>query len=298
MSIQSSPFEFMVKYTPQREWIEGKGVLLWLAFFFIELGAGMFVIASLFESIIGMFTGWLICGLLGGGCHILYLGKPLNFYRAFLRPSTSWISRGMSFVMGFLILGFVHMILVNWVTSFIALLVIINILAFLTVIYGGFAMNFVNGIPLWNTALLPILYVAAGFWGGAELASGVAATTGIEAEIAHYIASVLLLAIVLIIPSYLISVRYGSSAGSISAREIVVGKGWPLFWFVVVVIGILFPICASLSTFIFGVHLTLVVLWIAIICGLLGDLSMRFLLLKNGYYAPLTPISDVPSSPL
>jgi formate-dependent nitrite reductase membrane component NrfD len=288
----------MVKYTPQREWIEGKGVLLWLAFFFIELGAGMFVIASLFNSIIGMFIGWLICGVLGGGCHVLYLGKPLNFYRAFLRPSTSWISRGMSFVMGFLILGFLHMILVNWVSSFIVLLVIVDILAFLTVIYGGFAMNFVNGIPLWNTALLPILYVAAGFWGGAELASGVAATTGIEAEIAHYIASVLLLAIVLIIPSYLISVRYGSSAGQISAREIVTGKGWPLFWFVVVVIGILLPVCAALSTFIFGVHLILPLLWVAIICGLLGDLSMRFLLLKNGYYAPLTPISDVPESPL
>ena len=37
-------YEWMVTYTPQTEWIAGRGILLWLAFFFIELGAGMFFI--------------------------------------------------------------------------------------------------------------------------------------------------------------------------------------------------------------------------------------------------------------
>ena len=35
-------YDWMAKYTPQTEWIERRGVLLWLAFFFIELGAGVF----------------------------------------------------------------------------------------------------------------------------------------------------------------------------------------------------------------------------------------------------------------
>ena len=39
--IQTRPYEFMVSYTPQRQWIE-KGDKAVLAFFFIELGAGMF----------------------------------------------------------------------------------------------------------------------------------------------------------------------------------------------------------------------------------------------------------------
>jgi hypothetical protein len=39
------PYDWMVKYTPQSEWIERRGILLWLAFFFIELGAGMFFVA-------------------------------------------------------------------------------------------------------------------------------------------------------------------------------------------------------------------------------------------------------------
>ena len=58
--IQTRPYEFMVSYTPQREWIKGGGIKLWLAFFFIELGAGMFFVASFFGSLWAMFIGWLL----------------------------------------------------------------------------------------------------------------------------------------------------------------------------------------------------------------------------------------------
>ncbi len=74
-------YDWMVKYTPQKEWIERRGVLLWLAFFFIELGAGMFFVASFFNSLFVMLIGWLICAMLGGGLHLLFLGKPLRFWR-------------------------------------------------------------------------------------------------------------------------------------------------------------------------------------------------------------------------
>ena len=86
--IQSKPYEFMVSYTPQKQWIEKKGVLLWLAFFFIELGAGMFFVASLFGNLPAMSLGWLLCAVLGGGFHLLYLGKPLRFWRMVL--SSGW----------------------------------------------------------------------------------------------------------------------------------------------------------------------------------------------------------------
>ena len=52
--IQTRPYEFMASYTPQREWVEKGGVLLWLAFFFIELGAGTFIVASIIDSLTGM----------------------------------------------------------------------------------------------------------------------------------------------------------------------------------------------------------------------------------------------------
>ena len=105
MEIQKRPYEWMVNYTPQTEWIEKRGILLWLAFFFIELGAGTFLISSLFNSLLGMIIGWLVCAVLGGGTHLLYLGHPLRFWRIYVSSGwkTSWISRGMYFVSLFLL---------------------------------------------------------------------------------------------------------------------------------------------------------------------------------------------------
>ncbi len=298
--IQTRPFEFMTRYTPQREWILGRGVLLWLAFFFIELGAGMLFVAALFNSLWGMFIGWLVCLVLGGGFHLLYLGQPLRFYRAFLRPQTSWISRGMIFISLFAVLGILHMALVYWATSPLGLLIIIEIIAFLVTIYGGFAMSYVNGIPLWNTALLPVLYVVAGFWGGAELALGVALATGTLSQTGPGIEElirVLLAAFILIVAAYLVSVRYSSKAGEVSVREIVVGRWWALFWIVVVLLGVAFPLGVVSSAVVSGLEtIPAVLLGLSIFFELLGDLSLRYLILRNGFYSPLTPISTVPSA--
>ncbi|MFC1874409.1 NrfD/PsrC family molybdoenzyme membrane anchor subunit [Chloroflexota bacterium] len=168
--IQTRPYEFLVQYTPQREWIERRGTLMWLAMFFIELGAGAFIVSSIFGSLPGMLTGWLMCGVLGGGFHILYLGHPLRFWRMVISSGwkTSWISRGLVFVTLFLVLGLIHMILLQWAAPATGLLIAANIFAFLAIIYVGFVMNYVNGIPLWNTPLLPVLYLILGIWGGAR----------------------------------------------------------------------------------------------------------------------------------
>ena len=85
---------------------------------------------------------------------------------------TSWISRGLIFVALFLLLGLAHIVLTRSASRFSPLLVAADAFAFLTLIYGGFAMNYVNGIALWNTALLPVLYVMSGLWGGAEVTWG------------------------------------------------------------------------------------------------------------------------------
>ena len=45
-------YEWMTQNTPQTEWIERRGIFLWLAFFFIELGAGMFLVASFFNNMV------------------------------------------------------------------------------------------------------------------------------------------------------------------------------------------------------------------------------------------------------
>jgi formate-dependent nitrite reductase membrane component NrfD len=294
--IQTRPYEFMASYTPQREWIEKRGALLWFAFFFIELGAGTFMVSSIFGSLPGMLVGWLICALLGGGFHLIFLGKPLRFWRMVFSSGwkTSWISRGLIFVILFLASGLAHMGLTLWSNPLTFLLIATNIFAFLTVIYGGFAMNTVNGIPLWNTALLPILYVVSGLWGGAELTLGIYLTQGkIVAGIpVEEAIRILLIGFVLLIPVYLISVRYTSQAGKASVKYMVLRKWSLLFWIVVVILGMVVPMTVVIYSFIVGLEASpLVILYAAIIFGLLGDLSMRYLILRCGLYSPLIPTS-------
>jgi len=288
----------MAKYTPQAEWIERRGIFLWLAFFFIELGAGMFFVASFFDSLWAMFIGWLVCAILGGGFHLLFLGKPLRFWRIVLSSGwkTSWISRGLIFVVLFLVLGLIHMALTKWSSPLMALLVLTNIFAFLTVIYGGFAMNYVNGIPLWNTALLPILYVISGLWGGAEVTLGITLVTGeigVGIGVEEWI-RILLIGFLLLIPVYLISVRYTSLTGEASVRYIVQSKWSLLFWVAVVILGMVIPLSAVISSFFIGLEASPVIfLYVAIFFGLLGDLAMRYLILRFGLYSPLIPSSSL-----
>ncbi len=294
--IQVRPYEFLTKYTPQREWIEGRGVLLWLAFFFIELGAGMFFVSSFFNNLWGLAIGWLICAVLGGGLHLLYLGHPLRFWRMLISSGwkTSWLSRGLFFVTFFLILGAVHIGLLFGTTPTIPLLIAADIFAFLVIIYGGFTMNYVSGIALWNTALLPILYVASGLWGGAELMLATAlasGATGLGINVEEWI-RILLVGFIVILTVYLISVRYASSAGGVSVGEIVRGRYAPLFWIVGAGLGIALPLGVVTLSFLTSLAATpTVLLYVAIFCGLLGDLVVRYLILKSGYYHPVVPSS-------
>jgi len=44
--------------------------------------------------------------------------------------------------------------------------VLAGIFAFAQSIYTGFAVSYVSAIKLWNSAILPILFVVCGFSGG------------------------------------------------------------------------------------------------------------------------------------
>jgi polysulfide reductase chain C len=198
------------------------------------------------------------------------------------------------FVILFLILGLIHLALTTWANSVMALLVVVDICAFLTIIYGGFAMNYVNGIPLWNTALLPILYGISGLWGGAEVTLGIdlaSGQVGTGIAIEEWI-RILLIGFLVLIPVYLLSTRYTSVTGQASVRYMVLGKWSPLFWIGAVFLGMAIPLAAVISSLVVGLAATSrAFLYLAIISGLLGDLSVRYLILRCGMYSPLIPFS-------
>ena len=178
-------------------------------------------------------------------------------------------------------------------TSSLALLVIAIIFAFLTVIYGGFAMNCISGIPFWNSALLPILYAVTGFWGGAGLSAAVLLNYGAAISAlpeVEELSRALLVAFVVIFPTYLIAARYGLPAGKTSVSEMVGGRLWPLFWVVVVFLGLVLPTGVVIYSLVVGVEETpFPLLYLSISFELLGDLFLRYLILKIGFYNPLVP---------
>ena len=130
--IQNKPYEFMTRYTPQREWIEAHGMLLWISTFFVEIGAATFFVASFFNNMVAMFIGLLVCAVIGGSLHILELGRPLRMWRILFSSGlkTSWISRGMWSVILFIVFGAVYLGFAATSVNFPVLLVAANFFAF------------------------------------------------------------------------------------------------------------------------------------------------------------------------
>lgn len=296
--IGKRPYEFMTRYTQQREWIEGLGILIPIALFCFEIGGGTFIFSSLFGNLWGAATGWLLCAF-GALCFFAHAGNKMAAIRGFRRPGSSWISRGMTFISLFLILGIIYMALGYFADiEVMTLVAVTNVFAFLVMIYAGFVLCYVNSLPLWNTALLPILVVVSGFWEGAEITMGTGlASTAFEKiapTIEMYI-RILILAFIVILTSYLISIRYGSPAGRVSIREITLGRGKALFWTLVVAVGLAFPLTVVAYGFIVPLEeISKGLLIAALFCEIAGDFTVRYLIMKNAFYNPLTPISDVP----
>jgi len=288
MEIRS--WEWMVNPTPQKEWIYRKGLLLWVAFFAIELGAGMYFVAFFLDNIRAMFIGWLICLVFGGGAHFAYLGKPLRFWRAVISQGwkTSWISRGLYFIGLFTVIGAIHLFLyqLGWGGVAYGLGIAMVVISILVAIYGGFAISYVMAIPSWNTALIPVLFVVSSFLGGAELAF---ATRIGDAEAEKWI-QILMPSYMFLLIFYMWTVRNGTAVGKHSIAQMLRGPISPLFYLGVVVIGILLPLSVIIYNLTWPAPMPLITAGIA--GGLIGDLSMRYCIFRCSYYVPLLPKSS------
>jgi formate-dependent nitrite reductase membrane component NrfD len=183
------------------------------------------------------------------------------------------------------------MVLAQWSSSPTALLIVADIFAVLTVIYVGFVMASVNGIALWNTPLLPVLYFILGIWGGLGITLvvlNIAGGTGNPSLVEEW-SRIFLVAFAFIVFVYLFSIRYQGSAGKASVQAIVAGKIAPFFWAGVVLLGTLIPAGVALATWLGDWSIPTAFLVMLIIFELFGDLSLRYSLLKAGLYAPLLP---------
>lgn len=281
--------EWMVNYTRQTEWIDKRGIFLWIAFYAGGLGGGLYLVSLFFNSLWGMFISWLIIAVIKGGAHLMYLGRPARFWRIITRPQTSWLARGFIFVMLFVSFGAIQMILSRWApgtAAEIVFKVLAGITAFGVAVYTGIILKNVKGVPFWNSLLLPVLFVICGILGGFGLSVVIALNSGGTSLAAAETGSRwLLIANALLIVIYLWRASRRESIGKQSVLEQISGESAPFFWTGVVLLGIVIPLSIAISGLIAEVPSAL--LLTGVTCEIIGGLALRYCVLKAGAYKPL-----------
>jgi formate-dependent nitrite reductase membrane component NrfD len=296
--------EWMVKPMHQREWIERRGMMIWLAETFTSLGAGLYLVSLFMNSWWGLLVGWLIIMFLKLPIHLAYFGKPWRFYRTMPPFSnawkTSWFARGIIFSVLFGSFAFIQLVfgqpdLANLIGRSIADLIyytfgVLGGLSALGVgIYGGFIMNYCKGIPFWNQGLLPMVFILAGVADGFGLVMGIGLAGGdANVALAEMGSRYLLMVNILLIVVYLISAGYTSEVAKLSTRELLAGPSAFMFWGVLVVLGLVVPAIISIIS-IFSGEASSALLITAIVAHTLGAFGLKYCLLKVGIYRPLLP---------
>jgi len=299
--------EWMVKPMHQTEWIEGRGLLVWLAEVFSALGTGLYLVSIFINSFWGALFGWIMIVGFKLPLHLVYLGKPLRFWRAippFTRAwRTSWVARGMFFTILYAFFGAIGLVttylLVYDVVGGSAvdgvraldytMRVLGGIFAVATGIYIGFAMSYCKGVAFWNTGLLPVVFVVDGVAAGLALVIGQGLVSG-GVDIAGVEATGRIAIIVnaLLILSYLVNASYQSTAGGVSVRELVRGRVAAVFWTGIVLLGIAVPLAISFVS-LFAGEASSALLIIAIVSHTIGAFSLKYCVLKVGIYRPIIP---------
>lgn len=288
------PYLWMTDYTPQEEWIDRQGMFLWLAFFFTEMGAGLYVVSLFFGFWRGCIAGWLISAILGGGLHMLYLGRPERAWRAILRPVKSELSRGLIIMGLFLVLGALQLApslgplsALPWRTDMMFFKVIVTILGFFVITHGFMTMNVMTSIPFWNSAILPVLSLASGVWLGTQLGIGMAVSNKGLLMSLEPVARWSFFAYAFLILCYLWNANHATSAVKQSLSIVLKGSQAVHFYAGVVLIGLLIPLLITLYVWGSNGDAGAGILYLRIICALIGDGMLRYVITKSGRYSPL-----------
>ncbi len=284
------PYEWMVECTPQTLWIEKKGLLVWLAEVSGALGGGLYLVSLYLDSLGGMFLGWLIIATLKPAFHFAHLGQPMRFWRLALKPGSSWLARGFIALFLFIIFGAVQIALSFWLPGTAwasALKVAGGIFAFLVIAYAGFLMNYVRGIPLWNSGLLPLIFVSFGLSGGMALIL-LMGVSGFNVDVKTTLAGLRWLTVInaFLVITYLWSAAYASPTGRYSVQKLTEGRDAPMLWLGVFLCGLVIPFGIFFYDYFSG-QTSEALRTIASSCVLAGVFSLNYCLLKGAYYSPL-----------
>ena len=276
--------------------------------FLAGVGGGAFVAGALANyfgwgaefSKIGILLGFP-CVFIGTMFLIADLGTPINFWRAYAKPKTSWIARGTIIITIFMFIDFFYIVLYIWpfpdvLKDSTALRHAFNLFGILfalgTMVYTGILLGASRPIAFWSTAMLPLLFLVSAMSTGIMAIILIATIQGIKEPalaIFERIDIILIIGEILVLIFYLQGTHRVPESRA-SAQLVLRGAVAPLFWIGVAILGLLIPLLLELHG-VFGggansqlLHIFLI---IATSSGVIGGFILRQVVLAGGIHAPL-----------
>ena len=284
--------EFLIDVKPQRQW----GWLVISYLFLGGAGAGLFL-ASLYMShpwgeglgLLLLFVGTLLL--------LLDLGRPERFWRAFMHPGTSWISRGCFFITGLVVIGAIEIVLEATGAAGLSealragVKLLAAVAAILVMVYTGFVLSPSPAIPFWNSAFFPIIFFVYSLLAGIDfliLASPFLPGPGIDLIAMERFQYYLLLSCLILVLSHFSVMSSSAVAARESIQLLTRGRWAVLFLGGVMGVGLIIPlVLAWPAVWRAGFQTVFALTVFLALLRLFGDYLFRFLVIRAGLYDPL-----------
>jgi sulfite dehydrogenase (quinone) subunit SoeC len=278
--IVSSIFNAAPKAQQAWSWL----LAIWL--FLGGTGSGLFLVFLAFGLVHEFAALSLALVLTGGVVLLLELGSPLRAWRTVFRPGTSWLSRGVFFVLLFIVSCVLAVAPTFEVFSWLAWLDnspaqellrwVAGLCALMIILYPAFFFRSTSrAIPFWSTPLLPPLFVSYAALGGAGVVLLLSPQATDALARAELLAVILIVANAVMISVYLMIMAHNGGSARESVRLLSRAPLRWLSWIGVGVVGMLLPLLA----------IRFAQPTAAGACILIGGLLFRFCLLKAGVYS-------------
>lgn len=279
------PYEWMINPTRQRQWIDKQGIFLWLAFFFSEIGAGLYFVSMFYEFKAGLILGWLITLILGGIIHVLYLGNPLRAWRMIMKPNTSELSRGIWVIAIFAALGFLQIVTAGGFNIFFN--VIMGILCLLIISHGFATMNVIRALPAWSSTMVLPLSVISGIWVGQQILQFMFVVSGSPIVVSgmEVWAEAFYFAYFLCIVLYVWGTFHSNEIGKASVLKLIDDDLKKISLIGVVGLAVVLPLLLTLIMW--GGDTNGFLIFIRLASVFAGDLAIRYVIMKSAVYIPL-----------
>ncbi|MFC1965234.1 NrfD/PsrC family molybdoenzyme membrane anchor subunit [Chloroflexota bacterium] len=204
---------------------------------------------------------------------------------ALLPNMRAWMLRGAIIVVLMLVFGLAYSIPTAFADSspHIAIGIIAAVLSIAVILYTGFLLASSKGVPVWNTPMLPLLFLFSGLSTGIAIMVliSIATLNGVKLletlQLLGFIVIPVICLILIMLGAYLETGSHGNEFVRESVRLLVKGRLAPLFWGILIVVGLIVPLILVAT----GAATLPVIGVINAVFLLLGGVYLRYLIIKS-----------------